>query len=700
MQFHPVSNWLGALAFLAIVGAGIGFFINAVWMRYRQLMQAKRPDVRWNEIPQRIKNFVVYVIGQYKLPKNGYWYSGLLHIFIFGAFMVLSVDTINFVVDGTLRMVDVFSGHAFHFEPFHLPGSEGPYQAVADTFRFLCIVGLGMAFVNRMVIRPKRLPLTRDAMYTLFFILGLMVFEVLQQAFGFATYASVRHELPEAAHYAWFSGLFARAFSGMSLDLLAYGFMAAWWAHLVNLIGFSNYVPYSKHSHVFAAPLNMFFMQIEPKGALRKLDIDPEAETEYFGARTLEDLSWKQVFDGLSCTECGRCTDNCPAAISGKPLRPMHIIVDLKHHMEHRFRHGNGEKPNLAEDSKLWLTGGEDSLIDPDVLWSCTTCRACMEVCPVGNEHIPSIVDMRRYLTMTLGEVGHGAAGALKKMERQGNPWGMPKGDREAWTQGAGVDVKRWTEPGAAEVLYWVGCSGAYDDRAKKVSQSVARLLTKAGVDFAILGNKERCTGDSARRLGDEYLFQNMATENIGTLNDLGVKKIVTHCPHCFNTLKNEYPQFGGNYEVIHHSELLSSLVKEGKLSPQAAAEHKSGGQSDTVVYHDSCYLGRYNDVYEPQRDIIDALPDVKRVEPQRTKAKGLCCGAGGGQMWMENNIGERMNYVRTDELLETKADVIAVACNFCMTMVDDGVKARNQEGKVEVVDLAELLDRRVNGNG
>jgi Fe-S oxidoreductase len=694
MQFHPVSSWLGAVAFVVALGVGIGLFINAVLMRYRQLVQARRPEVRWNDVPKRIKNFMVFVMGQYRLPKHGYWYSGVLHIFIFGAFVVLSIDTVNFVTDGALRTFDVVRGAPIPTSAFHLPFTDTGYQFLADTFRFLCIVGLGMAFVNRLIIRPKRLPLTRDAMYTLFFILGLMVFETLQQAFHLAMTQSVTHAMPERAGYTWFSGIFARAMGGASPETLALGFQAAWWAHLVNLLAFSNYVPYSKHSHVFAAPLNMFFMNIEPKGALRKLEIDPEAETEYFGARTLEDLSWKNVFDGLSCTECGRCTDNCPAAISGKPLRPMHVIVDLKHHMEHRYRARKSGDPNLAEDTKVWLTGGEDSVIDPEVLWSCTTCRACMEVCPVGNEHVPPILDMRRFLTMTMGEVGHGASNALKKMERSGNPWGMPKGDREAWTQGAGVEIKRWKQAGDAEVLYWVGCSGSYDDRAKKVSQATARLLTKAGVDFAILGNKERCTGDSARRLGDEYLFQNMAGENIATLDEMGVKKIVTHCPHCFNTLKNEYPQFGGNYEVVHHAEYLNSLIQQGKLKPEDKKEHDQA--SKKVVYHDSCYLGRYNDMYDPQRQLIDSL-GVERVEPPRTKQKGLCCGAGGGQMWMENNVGERMNFVRTDELLETKADTIAVACNFCMTMIDDGVKARDKVDEVEVVDIAELLDRSVN---
>ncbi|MCA9547120.1 MAG: (Fe-S)-binding protein, partial [Myxococcales bacterium] len=626
---------------------------------------------------------------QKRLPRNGYLYSGVLHMFIFGAFMVLSVDTINFILDGLLNIGAVVR-RAEPGPAFHLPGSGTYYQGLADTFRFLCMVGLGMAFVNRTVIKPKRLPLTRDAMYTIFFIFGLMLFEVMQQGFDMALNPARIDEQP----YIWFSGLLARATTGMDEGTLKLGYQIAWWGHLLNLLAFSNYVPFSKHSHVFAAPPNIFFMGLGPKGQIRKMDLtfDDEGDApEYFGAKTLEDLSWKQLFDGLACTECGRCTDNCPASLSDKPLKPMHIIVDLKHHMEDRYKAlHSGEKIDL-DDPKWHLTTPDNKgVIDPDVLWSCTTCRACMEVCPVGNEHIPDIIDMRRYLTMGEGAVGHGAEQALKKMDRKGNPWGLSKNEREKWTKELDFEVKRVTkEP--AEYLYWVGCAGALDARAQKVTQSMARLMKKAGVDFGILGKNESCTGDSARRLGDEYLFQQMAEKNVETLNKAGVKKIVTHCPHCFNTLKNEYTQFGGHYEVIHHSELLSQLVQEGKLKPGADGD----AASQKVVYHDSCYLGRYNEIYDPQRDLIDAMPGVTRVESERHHQKGLCCGAGGGQMWMEMDIGQRINYVRTDELLETKPDVIAVACNFCMTMVDDGVKARSQEEKVKVLDLAEMLDRR-----
>jgi Fe-S oxidoreductase len=688
MTYHPVSSWLGVAAFFVILAIAGAAFVQAIRMRVQQLLQGKTPDVRWDEIPARIQNVLIYVVGQKRLPSNGYVYSGVLHIFIFGAFMVLSVDTINFVTDGLLRSLDVATGSEIPPAPFHLPLSGGAYQGLADTFRFLCIVGLAMAFINRTVIKPERLPLTRDAMYTIFFIFGLMFFEVLQQAFYLSMDAK-DGVLPE--NYTWFSAIFATAFAGMDESTRATGYQVAWWGHLVNLMAFTNYVPWSKHSHVFAAPLNIFFMSLEPRGAIRKMEIDLEGEVEYFGARTLEDLSWKQLFDGLSCTECGRCTDNCPASKSGKPLRPMHIIVDLKHHMEDRYKE-RGKEVDLEEDMKLWLTGPE-GVIDPDVLWSCTTCRACMEVCPVGNEHVPDIIDMRRFLTMSLGEVGHGGEKALRKMERARNPWGMPKNEREKWTEGLDFEVKRWKDEGAAEWLYWVGCAGAYDDRSQKVTRSFATLMNKAGVDFAILGNKERCTGDSARRLGNEYLFQEMAMENVETLNGLGVKKIVTHCPHCFNTIKNEYPQFEGQFEVVHHSDMLNKLVADGKLKPEAP-EGDTG--SKNVVYHDSCYLGRYNDLYDPQRDIIDALPDAKRIETERNRQRGLCCGAGGGQMWMEIDIGERMNFVRTDELLETKPDVIAVACNFCMIMVDDGVKARGKDEETRVLDIAELLDQRV----
>lgn len=692
MLHHPITSGLAVAAFLAILGGGGLGLVYAFIKRFKQVSMGKRPDIRWNEVPARIKNVLIYVVGQNRLPKNGYTYSGVLHIFIFGAFMVLSVDTTNFIIDGLLKTFWVVGGaeggvpgHAFH-----LPLSGGYYQFLADTFRFLCMFGLGMAFVNRTIIKPKRLPLTRDAMYTIFFIFGLMFFEVLQTASDMAIAKSLNGTV--APGYIWWSGIFASLMEGSDPATLKTVYQVAWWGHLLNLVAFTNYVPWSKHSHVFAAPMNIFFMSLEPRGALRKMEFDLEDEDnmpEYFGARNLEDLSWKQLFDGLACTECGRCTDNCPAANSNKPLRPMDIIVDLKHHMEDRFK-AKGELD--LEDVKNILTG-EGGLIDPDVLWSCNTCRACMEVCPVGNEHIPDIIDMRRYLTMGLGEVGHGASRALKKMERKGNPWGMSKNDRAKWAEG--LDIPKWDKKKPAEILYWVGCAGAYDDRAQKVTKSVSRLMKKAGVDFAILGNKEKCTGDSARRLGDEYLFQSMAQENIDMLNGQGVKKIVTHCPHCLNTLKNEYSQFGGDYEVIHHSELLSQLVAEGKLKPEKD-QRENAKENEKVVYHDSCYLGRYNGIYDPQRDIIDAMPDVQRVEAAKSKQTGMCCGAGGGHMWMEMDIGERVNNIRAEQLLETQPNVIAVACNFCMTMVDDGVKAKEGGPEVEVLDLAELLDRRI----
>lgn len=690
MQHHPVTSLPGVALFLSMMALAGVAFIYALHMRYSQVTQGRRFEVRWDEIPQRIKNVFIFVLGQKRLPRNGYTYSGVLHMMIFGAFMVLSIDTINFVTDGLIKAFVTF-GRGEPGPAFHLPGSNGPYQGLADTFRFLCLVGLGMAYFNRMVLKPKRLPLTRDAMYTLFFITGLMVFEVFQQAFHMALEPALIDEQP----YIWFSGIFARVFvaMGLSPETLTWGFQLAWWFHLANLLAFSNYVPFSKHSHVFFAPLNIFFMGLEPRGQIRKMDLEfgeDDEMPEYFGAKTLEDLSWKQLFDGLSCTECGRCTDNCPAALSDKPLKPMDVIVDLKHHMEDRYKAVQAHDKIDLEDPKWHLTRPDaKGVIDPDVLWSCTTCRACMEVCPVGNEHIPDIIDMRRYLTMGEGAVGHGAEQALKKMDRKGNPWGLSKRERTKWAKGLDF-VKEWDKKNPSEYLYWVGCAGAFDARAQKVTQSMARLMNKAGIDFAILGKKESCTGDSARRLGDEYLFQQMAEKNISTFEKEGIKKIVTHCPHCFNTIGNEYIQFGGKYEVIHHSQMLQELVADGRLKPEQANEITG----KKVTYHDSCYLGRYNEVYDEPRDIIDAIPGVSRVEPERTKQRGLCCGAGGGQMWMEMDIGERINYVRTDGLLETKPDVIAVACNFCMTMVDDGVKAREQEESVKVMDLAELLDK------
>jgi Fe-S oxidoreductase len=465
-----------------------------------------------------------------------------------------------------------------------------------------------------------------------------------------------------------------------------------------------NYLPYSKHLHVLTSIPNVYFARIDESGA--KLDkIDFEAEgVEKFGVSDIEDFTWKQLLDGMTCTHCGRCTSVCPAAITGKVLDPRQVIIQINHRTLDKAPLMVGENGTLiqrasdeVEREQAEQAGAavlEKKLagdyIPVEALWQCTTCMACVQECPVMIEHVPAIVDMRRALVMMEANFPAEVQPAYQSMENNFNPWGFPHDERAAWAADLPYVkvMEETTEQERAEldVLFWVGCAGSYDDRYKKVTRSFAELMNIAGVKFAILGTEERCNGDHARRTGNEYLAQMLIQMNVETMNGYGVKKIVTSCPHCFNIMLNEYPDFGGRYEVVHHTTFISDLVKQGRIRTEAAAAQGS------VTYHDSCYLGRYNDVYDEPRELIGSTAGHAVVEMERSKSRGLCCGAGGGQMFMEETEGKRINIERTEEALATGADTIATACPFCMTMLNDGVKSKDQDDNVRVQDVAEIV--------
>jgi Fe-S oxidoreductase len=434
--------------------------------------------------------------------------------------------------------------------------------------------------------------------------------------------------------------------------------------------------------HIIAAPLSFLARSLEARGTL-STPMDLET-AESFGAAKVQEFTWKELLDGYACSVCGRCTDNCPANISGKILSPMHIVENLK---EHVLEMGPGIVKGADEQESKPLIS---RWIEEEALWDCLTCGACVQECPVGVEHVGTIVDMRRHLVMEEAKMPETAMNALMSMEQRGHPWRGTTFSRTDWAEG--LDIKTLAEHPEADVLFWVGCTPALEQRSRSVARSMASVLKRAGVDFAILGAEETCSGDPARRMGNEYLYQIMARQNIETFQRYNVKKIVTICPHCFNVIKNEYPHLGGNYEVMHYSEFVDELIEQGAITPVVPVE-------TTVAYHDSCYLGRHNGVFDAPRRIANAIPGVKVVEMERRRERGFCCGAGGGHMWVEESRGDRVNHLRTDQFLETKADTVGVSCPFCLQMFEEGIESKELKGEKRARDILEILDQSL-GNG
>jgi Fe-S oxidoreductase len=443
------------------------------------------------------------------------------------------------------------------------------------------------------------------------------------------------------------------------------------------VLAFLVYIPSSKHLHIIVAIPNVFFRKLGPKPAAALDPIDLE-HADHYGTSMVTQWSWKHLLDLYSCTECGRCQEQCPAYLTGKPLNPKMIIVDARENLFQTARNAGTPKEKLI--------GGA---IKEDEIWACVSCGACQQACPVLIEHVPKIIDMRRSLVLEESRFPKEAQNALRAIESQGNPYGLPRAQRADWAQGLGV--KTIAEKPDAEYLYFVGCAASYDEANRAVARAFVGLLQTAGVDFAILGAAETCNGDPARRIGNEYLYQQQAQQNIERLNAGRVRKVIASCPHCFNTIKNEYPQFGGTYEVIHHTELLAQLIREGKLKPQKHLDGK-------FTYHDSCFLGRWNDIYDPPRTIAEAIPGVELVEIERHHKRGFCCGAGGGRMWMEETVGKRINHERVDQTLRTGSPRVATACPFCLTMFRDGIAAKGEEARLQVKDLAQYLADSVDG--
>jgi Fe-S oxidoreductase len=551
-------------------------------------------------------------------------------------------------------------------------GHQGWFALMVDVFAVLVLAGVVGAAVIRKVQRPKRFEGShlREADLILALIAGIVTTLLLWHA---SRIALDLNEWP--AGWSPVSDALSNLFAdSTTTEVLERVFV---WAHVLIILTFLAYLPHSKHLHIATAAVNVFFASTRARGHLEPLRFDVPDDEMRFGAGTVRDMTWKQTLDTFSCTECGRCQDVCPAWATGKELSPKLLIMALRDQV---FAEG----PALVrtDEGEFEPAPLVPNAVKDEIVWDCVTCGACVRECPVSIEHVDHIVDLRRHLVMVDSRFPSEAEQMLRDVERASNPWGKPQTERADWAERLGVKVLEPGDP-APEVLYWVGCAASFDERARTAAESTAKLLKAAGIDFAILGPREACTGDPARRMGNEYLFQAYAEQNVGTLNEAGVKKVVASCPHCFNTLRNEYPDFGGDYEVVHHSELLADLVRDGRLEPNADAR--------AITYHDSCYLARHNDVLEGPREIVAAVGEP--VEMERSGKRTFCCGAGGAHMWMEERAG-KINEERAREAVETGAEALAVACPFCTVMLDDGVRQRGDE--LRVVDVATLLAEAV----
>ncbi|MDG5471145.1 (Fe-S)-binding protein [Jeotgalibacillus sp. ET6] len=691
-----IINWI---AFILVTAYAIYLFGYLVKTRYEFIKLGKKTEFD-NNVKVRMKKFIVQVFGQKKLLKDKK--SGIIHVMFFYGFLLVQVGAIDFIYKGLV------------------PGAHLPLGIFYPGFTFfqelvtlMILVAVGWAFYRRYMEKLVRLKRGFKSGLVLIFIGGLMLSVLIGNGAGLVW---LNHDLtwtePVASLIAGATGWLGEGFAVVL-------FYVAWWAHLLFLLGFLVYVPQSKHAHLIAGPANVYFNRIDNPGKLNKIDFEDETQ-ETYGVGKVQDFTQLQLIDMYACVECGRCTNMCPATGTGKMLSPMDLITKIRDNLTFTgaaitsqspwvpvpaFANTKGNQVAAAAES-----GGQEAAFDmyhpsligdvitEEEIWACTTCRNCEDQCPVMNEHVDKIIDLRRYLVLTEGKMDPDAQRAIQNIERQGNPWGLNRKERENWREAReDVIVPTIKEMKKAdedfEYLFWVGSMGSFDNRSQKIALSFAKLLNEAGVKFAILGNKEKNSGDTPRRLGNEFLFQELATANIAEFEKNEITKIITIDPHAYNVFKNEYPDFGLKAEVYHHTEILAQLVKDGRLKPVHAVNEK-------ITFHDSCYLGRYNEVYDPPREILKAIPGVTLIEMKRNRENGMCCGAGGGLMWMEEDKGHRVNVARTEQALEVEPSVISSGCPYCLTMLSDGTKAKEVEEEVGTYDVAELLERSIIGTG
>ena len=640
-------------------------FLYGMYRRYRLWMIGK-PERRTDRPKERLISVWAYVIGHKRMLRDGY--PGWMHLLIFYGFLVPFVVVVITQANFSLPRALAF-----------------PLSLLFDLVGTLGIIGLLMAAYRRYVQKPENQ--TYDNYWgnaaALLLLLGIF-------GLGFCVEGlRIARTQPEWVDWSPVGWLFSQAFSGLSDGNQILLHRLLWRLHLLLVLGFIAFIPYSRLLHIVTGPANVYMRSLIPKGELTPILDFETAET--FGASKIEELTRKQLFDMDACTRCGRCLDHCPGSVSGKPLAPKRNWDTLRAHLEEKAAlKRKGVDPYAEGQTKLIGSGAGDG-VSEDVIWSCTNCLACQMVCPVFIPCVDKFLEMRRYLVLMESNFPQEVQLVFRNMENNSNPWGVGSGLRAEWMKG--LEIKTMAEESDIDFLFYVGCAGSFDDRNKKVATSLVKILKALGVKFSVLGTEEGCCGDSARRIGNEYLYQTLVQTNIEVFKNYGVKKILTMCPHCFNTLKNEYPQFGGKYEVFHYTQFLAEVLGSGKLKLKKPLEK-------VITYHDSCYLGRANEVYEEPRQVLQAIPGLKLVEMERNRIRSFCCGAGGGRMWMEEKLGSRINQLRTDQAVQTKASLVGTACPYCLTMISDGIKEKGLEESLAALDLSELVVQSMDSSG
>lgn len=633
-----------------------------------RILLAQRKENLFDRIPERVAGTLKFAIGQWRMPREPV--AGLAHIFIFSGFLIVSLATVTHFV------------HAFvpGWKPPGLGGRGGDiYTLVKDSSEFLVLSGVFYGLWRRLKSKPSRVGRSWEGVFVLVMIFVLMTTDFLVSGGEFVVEGQSGLPWSPGGHLA------ARALSPLGVGAAHVVGQVSYWIHCAAVLLFLNFLPLGKHFHVITGIPNVFFRNLRQSGYLEKVDLE---NAESFGIRSTADMTWSMGLDTYSCTECGRCNTYCPTVLTGKPLSHRQVNLDLKKAM---FADKDALiSGDAAKKEALPSLVGER--IKSETIWACTTCGSCEQECPVYIEQTPRIIQMRQHKVLSEGDIAPELARAYKGMENNSNPWNIGSDQRDAWAQGLDIprlgDIAAVKEGGPVPLLYWIGCAGSFDDRNKKITLAMVKILQAAKVPFAILGKEEGCTGDVARRTGNEYLFQALAQTNVELLNSYKVDRLLTHCPHCLHTIKTEYPQFGGNYQVVHHTQLIEELMASGALSMQPKT---TPGDDKKVAWHDSCYLGRYHQIYDAPRNVLKQVPGTELVELPRNKSRSVCCGAGGGRFWMEETIGERINVHRAKEVDATNSDNVGSSCPFCLTMMKDGLNHIGNE-KTKALDVAEIV--------